>query len=130
VQVQNPTSDQARWVWQDPAVAARTIGFLAVRNVLQLVGRGPRPEAADVEIAVLRHQLAILRRQVAHPRCQPTDRRLLAILSRLLPRERWVFGAPGHAQHSGALAPRPGLAPLELSAHPCDPRPERLALLH
>jgi putative transposase len=39
--------------------------FLAVRNVLRLVGLGPRPDANDVEIAVLRHQLAILRRQVA-----------------------------------------------------------------
>ncbi len=70
-------------------MAARTIVFLAVGNVLRLVGLGPRPEAADVEIAVLRHQLAILRRQVARPRYQPTERLLLASLSRLLPRERW-----------------------------------------
>jgi putative transposase len=63
--------------------------FLAVRNVLRLVGLGPRPKAEDVEIAVLRHQLAILRRQVARPRYQPSDR-LLASLSRLLPRERWT----------------------------------------
>jgi hypothetical protein len=52
--------------------------FLAVRNVLRLVGLGPRPEAAYVEIAVLRHQLAILRREVNCPRHQPTDRLLLA----------------------------------------------------
>ncbi len=55
--------------------------FLAARNVLRLVGLGPRPDVADVEIAVLRHQLAILRRQVARPRYQPTDRLLLASLS-------------------------------------------------
>jgi putative transposase len=77
-------------MWQDPAVAARTIMFLTVRSVLRLVGLGPRTTAADVEIAVLRHQLAILRRQVARPRYQPTDRLLLASLSRLLPRERWT----------------------------------------
>ncbi len=71
-------------------MAARTIMFLAVRDVLRLVGLGPRPKAEDVEIAVLRHQLAILRRQVARPRYQPTDRLLLARLSRLLPRERWT----------------------------------------
>ena len=46
--------------------------------------------AADVEIAVLRHQLAILRRQVVRPRYQPTDRLLLTSLARLLPRERWT----------------------------------------
>jgi putative transposase len=37
---------------------------------------------------VLRHQLVVLRRQVARPRYTPTDRILLATLARLLPRER------------------------------------------
>ena len=50
---------------------------------------GPSPGARDVEIAVLRHQLAVLRRQVARPRYTPTDRMLLAVLARLLPRDRW-----------------------------------------
>jgi putative transposase len=71
-------------------VVAHTIVFLAVRKVLRLVGLGPKPEADDVELAVLRHQLAILRRQIARPRYRPTDRRILAGLSRLLPRERWA----------------------------------------
>jgi hypothetical protein len=42
-----------------------------------------------VEIAVLRHQLAVLRRQVAKPQYAPVDRMLLAALAKLLPRERW-----------------------------------------
>jgi len=71
-------------------VVAGTIVFLAVRRLLRLVGMGPRPDAPDVEIAVLRHQLAILRRQVARPRYRPADRLILATLSRLLPRERWA----------------------------------------
>ena len=49
----------------------------------------PMPDDKDVEIAVLRHQLAVIRRQVARPRFSPTDRALLATLSRLVPRERW-----------------------------------------
>ena len=71
-------------------MVAGTIVFLAVRKVLRLIGLGPRPDANDVEIAVLRHQVAILRRQVVRPRYRPTDRLILASLSRLLPRERWA----------------------------------------
>jgi putative transposase len=72
-------------------VVVRTLGFLLVRRVLGLVGLGQAPDAKDVEIAVLRHQLVVLRRQVARPRYSPTDRMLLATLARLLPRERWAL---------------------------------------
>jgi putative transposase len=37
---------------------------------------------------VLRYELGVLRRQVALPRCTAEDRMLLAVLARLLPRER------------------------------------------
>jgi hypothetical protein len=36
-------------------MVARTVAFLIVRRVLRLVGLGPLSNAADVEIAVLRH---------------------------------------------------------------------------
>jgi putative transposase len=68
---------------------ASTLVFLLVRRVLGLVGLGPKPDDKDVEIAVLRHQLAVLHRQVARPRYAPTDRLILATLAKLLPRERW-----------------------------------------
>jgi len=66
-----------------------TVAFLIVRRVLGLVGLGPAPDVKDVEIAVLRHQLMVVRRQVARPRYAPQDRMVLAMLARLLPRERW-----------------------------------------
>jgi hypothetical protein len=66
-----------------------TIVFLLVRRLLGRVGLGRRPDEKDVEIAVLRHQLAVLRRQVARPRYNPSDRMLLATLAPLLPRPRW-----------------------------------------
>jgi hypothetical protein len=42
-----------------------------------------------MEVAVLRHQLMVLRRQVARPTYTPLDRLVLAVLAGLLPRERW-----------------------------------------
>src|SRR5919199_1988398 len=71
-------------------VVVHTIALLIVRRVLGLLGCGPTPNADAVEIAVLRHQVAVLRRQVSRPRYTPADRMLLAALAKLLPRERWV----------------------------------------
>src|SRR6266571_1003219 len=42
--------------------------------------------AKDVEIAVLRHQLQVLRRQVGRPSFRPLDRVFLAATARLVPR--------------------------------------------
>jgi putative transposase len=67
----------------------RTVALMVLRQVLGLVGLGPSPDAKDVEIAVLRHQLVVLRRQVARPRYTPVDRMVLATLARLLARDRW-----------------------------------------
>jgi hypothetical protein len=42
-----------------------------------------------VEIAVLRHQLAVLPLHVVRPRYTPADRTVLAVLANLLSRDRW-----------------------------------------
>ena len=65
--------------------------YRLVRRVAELL-RIHRMDAAakDAEILVLRHQLAVLRRQVARPRFTWSDRALVATLARLVPRERWA----------------------------------------
>ena len=67
-----------------------SILFLVWRCLLELSRLGPRSDDKDIEIAVLRHQLAVLLRQVPRPRYSPADRALLAMLAKLLPRERWA----------------------------------------
>src|SRR5260370_33349006 len=55
-------------------VVVRTLAFLVVRRLLGLARLGPDPDAKDVEIAVLRPQLAVVRRQGPRPRDTPTGR--------------------------------------------------------
>jgi putative transposase len=54
-------------------VVVRTLAFLVLRRILGVMGGGQTPDAKDVEIAVLRHQLAVVRRQVVRPRFTPGD---------------------------------------------------------
>lgn len=62
-------------------VLRRLLGLLAVRR---------QDEAdKDLEILVLRHQVAVLRRQVKRPILRASDRAFLAAASRVLPREKW-----------------------------------------
>jgi hypothetical protein len=73
---------------ESASVVVRTLGFFVLRRILGVVGSSRSPAVKDVEIAVLRHQLAVIRRQVARPRYTPADRMVLATLGRLLPRDR------------------------------------------
>ena len=66
------------------------LAYLTLCRSIQLLVLLARGDAAkDLEILVLRHQLTVLRRQVLRPKLEPTDRALLAAISRVLPRSRW-----------------------------------------
>jgi putative transposase len=67
-----------------------TFAYLTLCRSIQLLVLLARGDAAkDLELLVLRHQLAVLRRQTPRPRLEPADRALLAAVSRVLPRGRW-----------------------------------------
>ena len=59
------------------------LAYLTLCRSIQLLAVLARGDTTkDLEILVLRHQLAVLRRQVARPRLEPADRALIAALSR------------------------------------------------
>jgi putative transposase len=81
------------------------------RHLIGLAVLRCRSEAAnEVEILLLRHELAVLRRQVTRPSCRPADRVFLAALVRMLPRNGWgsVFVQPGTVRrwHRSLIARR------------------------
>jgi len=69
--------------------------YVVVRFLLEvLIVRGRSEARLRAEVLALRHQLAVLERQVGRPRWQPSDRLVLAAISRLLPRSGWRSHIP------------------------------------
>ena len=67
-----------------------SVGYVLVRCMLGCLTVLTRGQASkDAELLVLRHESAVLRRQVGRVRYEPVDRLWLAALSRLIPRRRW-----------------------------------------
>jgi hypothetical protein len=69
------------------------LSLIATRIFAWLALLARSSAAKDVEILILRHEAAVLRRQVATPRPSWPDRALLAVLARLLPRalrRHWI----------------------------------------
>ncbi|MGA7420514.1 MAG: hypothetical protein WBW80_21150 [Acidimicrobiales bacterium] len=63
--------------------------YLIFVRILQFVLLGRRDsDQLAVEVVMLRHEVAVVRRQVVRPALRPPDRALLAGLSRLLDRRR------------------------------------------
>jgi putative transposase len=61
------------------------LAYLAVLRVFGWLALLARSDRANVEILIVRHQVAVLQRQVRAPRLSWADRAVLAALARLLP---------------------------------------------
>ena len=67
-----------------------SVGYLLARCLLGCLTVLARCEVSkDAELLVLRHENAVLRRQISRVRYQPGNRLWLSALSRLIPRRPW-----------------------------------------
>jgi putative transposase len=67
-----------------------SVCYVVLQRVLQLILlRFCSREFMELEIVVLRHELAVLRRRIGRPPFTTADRTFLAAASRLLSRDRW-----------------------------------------
>ena len=70
-------------------VVALSFLYVAFVRMLEMVRlRWRDRDQLAVEVVVLRHQVAVLGRQVTRPACRPGDRAILTAFSRLLPARR------------------------------------------
>jgi putative transposase len=68
-----------------------TFMYLIARNLFALVWLlARRRRSKELEILLLRHELAVLRRHAGGPRLTRADRVLLTALSRTAPRTAWT----------------------------------------
>jgi putative transposase len=78
-----------------PLLEIFRLGYLLSRRLFELVLLLARSEQRkEVEILLLRHELQVLRRQLAQPQLQPADRVVLAALAQALPRLRSLLVEP------------------------------------
>jgi transposase len=88
------------WVWGTETRFARRLAVpyhppaMLYAPFYAIIRRGLRLNVissdTEAEVHVLRHELAVLRRQIKRPQLRRRDKLFLTAMSRMLPRERWA----------------------------------------
>ena len=80
-------------------MALRLLYLIAIRVFGWLLLLGRRQASKDAEIMMLRHEVSVLRRQVARPKPDWADRATMAALARLLPAALRLTGSSRQARY-------------------------------
>jgi hypothetical protein len=83
-----PQGSRSTVARHDPSVAVKLIYPMFAKLLGWIVLHARSKSANEIEILVLRHQLAVLQRRTPRPRISWTDRAVVAALARLPPARR------------------------------------------
>ena len=106
-------------------MATKLIYQMLVKLLSWIVLRARSDTTKEIEILVLRHQLAVLQRRAPRPRISWSDRAVIAALARLLPvrRRHGFLGTPATILSAGTASSSDAAGPPRAASRADQPSP-------